>query len=92
VLQISFLEAGHRVFSLHLPDSAGGGVDHGLVGFATEGFLKLGHVGDYAVDARETWRVGIGNCAYAQVLRAFVFTCPLRHAYEESLVWREAVG
>ena len=28
-------------------------MDHGLAGFAVEGFLELGHVGDYAVDAGE---------------------------------------
>ena len=74
-----------------LPDAAAWGVDHGLAGFAAEGFLELGHVGDYAVDAGEAWAVWVGDGADAEVFWALVFAGPLGHAYEEALVGSEAV-
>jgi len=66
-------------------------VDHGLAGFAVEGFLELGHVGDDSVDAGDAWGVGIGDGADAEVFRAIVLAGPLGHADEKALVGRKAV-
>ena len=67
------------------------GADHGLSGAAGEGFGELGHVGDYAVDAVFLGRVWIGDGVGALAFGAFVAAGPLRHAYEEALIWSEAI-
>src|SRR5438093_655449 len=73
------------------PDSAAVFPNHWLPCLTTERLLELRYVHDDPVDPVFARRMGIGESAYAQILRAFVLAHPLCETDEEALLRRKAI-
>src|SRR5581483_7714317 len=82
---------GHKEDGSTLPDAAGVGANHGVVGFAGERFGELRHVTHDAVDPVFVGRMLVGDGVHPLTLRTLVAASPLRHTDEEALIGREAV-